>query len=202
METNQVKGIEYSDNVFTVCYDGGDYIYLVRKFKYMIICRFNVLTLEFQEIYKSKPNDRNIKLFQSFFYKGLIYCLPVEGDTLQIFNPSDKKVTESQCDKSIVNSDMCFDGNGNIYCIPGHNTFIRFNLETKEKVNLKASNIKYCFSMIHHKVSNEESYIYVVGGVTIGNHRYSIEKDEWEPIFTNDEYLREEFGSAIISTTF
>ncbi|EFA79882.1 hypothetical protein PPL_06702 [Heterostelium album PN500] len=177
----------------SVCYDGKDHIYLyevgVFGSKKIRIIRFNVRTLQFELFCEEVDDGASPIIF--CHYNGFLYILPTYSFAMTIIDIKDKTTTKWQSGQKFKWMSACTDHKGNIYLHSNDDKFIRFNIQTKEIKYLNHCNItaNRSLPMIYHEISEVESYFYITGGVC-GSARYSIEKDQWESILSDDKLKR------------
>ncbi|EFA79629.1 hypothetical protein PPL_07488 [Heterostelium album PN500] len=196
-QTYHVHTIKDIDDVFSAidkaCYDGQDHIYLILG---RSIYRFNIRTLQC-ELYQSEALNFP-KAITALYDNGYLYIISQYEFEMSIININRKTMENWKSDQQCEWISACTDGNRHIYLHSKHNRFIRFNILTKEIKNLKtmvkrSNNTR---SMVYHRVSEKESYIYNIGG-NKGSGRYSIEKDQWQFILYGDEYDRSHCSATI-----
>ncbi|EFA77359.1 hypothetical protein PPL_12571 [Heterostelium album PN500] len=187
----------------SVCYDGvSDYIYLingyndVKKQHYNRVDRFNWKTLTFEKYYE-EPRQHKINYLRilSFFFKGLIYSVPVVGKSLHIFDPADKTMKEFQSNHFFERSyAACTDGNGMIYILSTDGSFQRLSVETKVFAKLSSPmETNSYISMVYH-----QNKIYLFSNEIL---IYSIEHDRWGPAFLKLTDQTANDFSKIVRTT-
>ncbi|EFA79631.1 exportin 1 [Heterostelium album PN500] len=169
------------------CYDGQDHIYLIVS--HQDVCRFNIRTSKFELFHSDLPiHDPGII---TVYDKEYLYIIPRDEFEMTIFDIKNKTIEKWQSDQKCKWMSACTDGNGNIYLHSTDRRFVRLNIQTKEITNLKNSEIDSGVElpMLYHKESEEDSYIYIIGGDD-GSGRYSIQKDQWESILSGDKLNR------------
>ncbi|EFA79883.1 hypothetical protein PPL_06703 [Heterostelium album PN500] len=116
------------------------------------------------------------------------YILSTHDDGASLIDLSNYKITD-------LGEIKYYDLYGTQLILAGDNDdrFIRFNIQTKEikylNNNKNTITIICKLPMIYHKISEVESYIYMIGGIW-GGARYSIEKDQWKSFLSDDKLIR------------
>ncbi|EFA82496.1 hypothetical protein PPL_04921 [Heterostelium album PN500] len=195
----KISEMDYDHDIsnITLSYDGKDHIYLMCVNKYII--GFNIHTLMFQNFFIGyltnnlhwEDYDEGVFIpsILSFWYKSKLYTFSESDNYMSIYDPTKDEIEDIDMPSEMEYYCACTDGNGNVYFYTNNKTFHRFNVDTLKMVDLK-SNHQFPNSLLYHKFSDEQSYIYVLRGNQYNkeNQRYSIENDQWEIIFTNDDY--------------
>ncbi|EFA79867.1 hypothetical protein PPL_06687 [Heterostelium album PN500] len=179
----------------SVCYDGQDHIYLYDAGVFgnnNIMRRFNIRTLQF-ELYCEKVDASTYQIIMCH-YNGFLYIMAERAFEMTIFNIKVKTYKKWKSGQKFEWISGCTDHKGYIYLYNTDEKFIRFSIQTKEIKYLNNNNHSLtisimCKPMIYHEISEVESYIYTIGG-DCGSARYSIEKDQWESILSDDKLKR------------
>ncbi|EFA77596.1 hypothetical protein PPL_12202 [Heterostelium album PN500] len=184
-----IEGID-GDYHISVCYDGQDHIYLVNGNKIKNrIDRFNIKTMQFER-YHRLPDEYGQQA-STMIFKGSLYSVTCDGNKMIQFDLTNRTIENHQIDISAFTA--CHDNNGNFFiCNCINKRFIKYNVETKQTVNLKftpKNQYGYAYLM-YHRESSTSSFIYSFAGKTFGNFKYSIEDDQSEPILEDDKFER------------
>ncbi|EFA82493.1 hypothetical protein PPL_04918 [Heterostelium album PN500] len=185
----KIRDIDYDDEIIncTLSYDGKDHIYLMDNY--------------YGD--DEEEDDDNDSPFLpstiSFWYKSKLYTFSDFNIYMSIYDPTKDEIEDIDMPSEMEYYCACTDGNGNVYFYTNNKTFHRFNVDTLKMVDLK-SNQQFPNSLLYHKFSDEQSYIYVLRGNQYNkeNQRYSIENDQWEIIFTKDDYCRSCYVLSIL----
>ncbi|EFA77611.1 hypothetical protein PPL_12217 [Heterostelium album PN500] len=185
-----IEGI-YADYNISVCYDGKDHIYLVNGYNIKNrIDRFNIKTMQFER-YHRLPDEYGQQV-STMIFKGSLYSVTYNGNKMIQFDLTNRTIENHQID--ITAYSACHDNNGNFFiCDVINKRFIKYNVETKQTVNLKFTPTEhpkgYAYLM-YHRESSTSSFIYSFAGASFGNFKYSIEDNQSEPILEDDKFER------------
>ncbi|EFA83048.1 hypothetical protein PPL_03835 [Heterostelium album PN500] len=193
----EMKGINEGCWI-SACYDGRDHIYLVNSAGQARFDTFNINTQKFEKrpVLLDVPGTHVL----SVFHKGMIYSIPMDRNSIVVYNPTKQSVEELYSSKLFkLTHSACTDGSGNIYLLSNDKRFIRINVETTDITNL--SPISFYLddysSMTYHRVSEEECYIYLFGGEEYKNHIYSVQTNKWEEFHKDDIFSRSYCPSVV-----
>ncbi|GAM26517.1 hypothetical protein SAMD00019534_096920 [Acytostelium subglobosum LB1] len=175
------------------CYDGAQYIYIVGgSYCGEKLTRVDRMDLVTQELHAVNLLDRTVHA--------------LKHDTGEFEDVSGRFQLASFA-RAIYS--ICYDDQDNLYIINYNLGLTRISLTTGEATRLSSlaiwpgnqprGHLSYYVTLVYIASANgDQQHLYFIGGKSIGNHRYSINDDQWTRMNDGDTFERISSGATRI----